>query len=446
MSDEKLKQEEKETQETSDESSLSMDDLNQIDLDNSFLDDETTEEKEEDIPVEEPEESEEPKEEKPEESEEPKEEEPVETDEPKEEEPVETEEPKEEEPEGSEEPKEEKPEETEEPKEEEPEETEEPKEEKPEESEESKEEEPEETEEPKEEEPVETEELKEEEPEESEEPKEEKPEETEEPKEEKHEESEEPKEEEPKDDKPEDESDESTDEMDDESSNKEKKFDFGKILAVILKALKYFWAETFKFPMYIIAHPLKGFEEFKREKRGKLWVAIFFIVLLIFLNILKYRYTGYIIWQKDITQLHTGREILLVVGVITILVVSNWSVTTLFDGKGKMIEILMMVGYCLFPTILAKIFGLIFSNFVTQNEAAVYTLLLGLGTFLTGYMGLFGLISIHEYGLVKCMLSIVGTILAALVICFVGILVFDLFQKMTGFVYTIYQEISLRYL
>ena len=192
--------------------------------------------------------------------------------------------------------------------------------------------------------------------------------------------------------------------------------------------MKYFWTETVKFPAYIITHPLKGFEEFKREKRGKIWVAIFFIALLIFLNIIQYRYTGYIIFQKDITALHTGREIILVLGVVVILVISNWSVTTLFDGKGKMIEIFMMLGYCLFPIIVSKIFGLIFSNFVT------------------GYMGLFGLISIHEYGLVKCLLSILGTVLAALVICFVGILVFDLFQKMTGFIYTIYQEISLRYL
>lgn len=236
------------------------------------------------------------------------------------------------------------------------------------------------------------------------------------------------------------------DEFDEEAQPEEKNFDIRKILMIILKGLKYFWTETVKFPAYIITHPLKGFEEFKREKRGKIWVAIFFIALLIFLNIIQYRYTGYIIFQKDITALHTGREIILVIGVVAILVISNWSVTTLFDGKGKMIEIFMMIGYCLFPMIISKIFGLIFSNFVTANEAAVYKLILGLGTFLTGYMGLFGLISIHEYGLVKCLLSILGTVLAALVICFVGILVFDLFQKMTGFVYTIYQEISLRYL
>ena len=226
----------------------------------------------------------------------------------------------------------------------------------------------------------------------------------------------------------------------------EKKFTFKKLLMLILRGLKIFYQECIKFPWYIVTHPIKGWEEFKREKRGKLWCALFFIACLVFLNIVQYQFTGFIVSTKEITDLKTGREIILVIGVVAIVVVSNWSVTTLFDGKGKMLDILKMVGYCLVPVLWAKLIGLIASNFVTVNEVALYKLLIGLGIFLTGYLALFGLITVHEYGLIKCLLSIVGTILAALVICFIGILVFDLFQKMVGFIYTIYQEISLRYL
>ena len=232
----------------------------------------------------------------------------------------------------------------------------------------------------------------------------------------------------------------------DSVNTKEKKFSFGKIFGIILRGLKIFYEECIRFPWYIVTHPIKGWEEFKREKKGKLWCALFFIACLIFLNILYYQFTGFIVSQKEITDLKTGREIILVIGVVAIIVVSNWSVTTLFDGKGKMLDILKMVGYCLVPVLWAKLISLIASNFVTQNEVALYKLIVGLGTFLTGYLALFGLITVHEYGLIKCLLSIVGTILAALVIAFVGILVFDLFQKMVGFIYTIYQEISLRYL
>ena len=225
-----------------------------------------------------------------------------------------------------------------------------------------------------------------------------------------------------------------------------KKRTFKDVLSIILKGLKIFKKECISFPLYILAHPVKGFDEFKREKKAKLWVALFFMITFILLNIAEYQFTGYVISQKDVTSLHTFREIITIVGVVVILTVANWSITTLFDGKGKMLEIFMMICYCMMPMLWAKFFGLFISNVVSKNEAAIYNLVQGLGVFLTCYMAFFGLVGIHEYGVLKCVLSILGTAIAALVICFVGILSFDLFQKMYGFIYTIYQEISLRYL
>jgi hypothetical protein len=54
------------------------------------------------------------------------------------------------------------------------------------------------------------------------------------------------------------------------------------------------------------------------------------------------------------------------------------------------------------------------------------------------------MISIHEYGLIKCILTILGTLLAASIIIFVLLLSYDLFQRMYGFLYTVYREITLR--
>lgn len=210
--------------------------------------------------------------------------------------------------------------------------------------------------------------------------------------------------------------------------------------------LKYFYEEFFKFPAFILSHPIKGFDEFKRENRGKMSVAIFFIVVMILLQILKFQFLGFLVSDKNINSLSTFAEIAYIVAPIILFTVSNWSVTTLFDGKGKMKEIFMMTCYCLFPLIFTNIIAMLLSNVLVAEEMALYYLVNGLGVFMLGYMGFFGIIGIHEFGLLKCIGTIIVTLVAAMVVSFILLLCFNLFQTMIGFIYTIYREISLRYL
>lgn len=218
-----------------------------------------------------------------------------------------------------------------------------------------------------------------------------------------------------------------------------------KFWSKVVKFLKWFKEEFIKFPLFILFHPLKGWDEFKREKRGKMSVAIWFVIFVIFLSIMEYQYSGFIVKQVEVTDLKMLAEIAYIIAPVVLVTVANWSITTLFEGKGKMKEIFMMICYSLYPVAWTKLIGLFLSNVVSQQEKAIYTLVIALGIFFMCYMAFFGFISIHEYGLLKCVATLIATAVALLVICFIGILCFDLIQKIAGFVYTIYREITLRY-
>jgi len=212
------------------------------------------------------------------------------------------------------------------------------------------------------------------------------------------------------------------------------------------KFFRFVFEEGIRFPAYILIHPLKGFDIFKREKKAKTSIALAFIFILCIIQILEVQFSGFIVNQRDINEINTPFEIAYIVVPILLFTVSNWSATSFLDGKGKMNEIFMMICYSLFPLIFAKIFSIIISNTIIQSEVGLYNLIMGLGSFLTLYMIFFGLISIHEYGLLRCICSILLTVLAMLIVVFTAILAYDLFQKIYGFVYTIYREISLRYM
>ena len=217
-----------------------------------------------------------------------------------------------------------------------------------------------------------------------------------------------------------------------------------KILAKIVQFLKFIRDEVIEFPAYILMHPVKGFEEFKRYGRGKVGIGVAFVIITVILNILKFQYSGFVVNDTNIRDLKSFAQVIYVIGAVLVISVANWSVTTLFDGKGNYKYIFMMVCYCLYPYIWANLIGMVLSNVLATEEVMIYRLIIGIGWFLTGYLFFFGIISIHEYGLGQCLLTILFTLVAALIILFVGILVFDLFQKIYGFLYQIYQEITMR--
>lgn len=208
--------------------------------------------------------------------------------------------------------------------------------------------------------------------------------------------------------------------------------------------MKNAFESLIKFPNYILFHPFDGYEELKRYKKGKLWVAFTFIALFLILRVLQFQYNGFIINDRNIQDLNSLLEIFSVGLIIVLFVVGNWSVTTLMEGKGNWREIILVVGYSLFPVIIIGYPGILLSNLVGLNEVGLYSLIIGISWFAAGWMLFMGILNVHEYGLFKTIAALLLTIVSMLVMVFVGILFFDLIQQFITFIRMIWQEINLR--
>jgi hypothetical protein len=200
-----------------------------------------------------------------------------------------------------------------------------------------------------------------------------------------------------------------------------------------------------KFPIRIMSHPVLAYTEFKEEKKAKMSVAIVLLVLAAIVSMLQYVYTGPVLNNNDPTKFNSIAMLIYTICPVIILSVANWSVTTLMNGKGKMGEIFKMGCYAYFPVIICGIIGVVASNFVTEDEAMLVTLVYIIGYALMAYMVFMGLICLHEYGIFKTFATILATLLATCVIAFVALLIFDLSQQIYGFLYSLYNEIVTRF-
>lgn len=208
--------------------------------------------------------------------------------------------------------------------------------------------------------------------------------------------------------------------------------------------LSNFWQSIFKFPSYLIFHPFDGFYELKREKKGKVWVGFLFIFLFILFRIHKYLNESIIINPRNPNDLNTMTEFLTVALVFGMFVLGNWSVTTLLEGKGKLKDIFLVTSYSLFPIVLIGIPAVFISNFLTQEEMGLYTLTIGISYGIAAWMLFLGILNIHEYGLLKTIITFVLTVVAMAFLAFLGLLFFDVIQKVIAFISSIYDELRLR--
>jgi len=129
-----------------------------------------------------------------------------------------------------------------------------------------------------------------------------------------------------------------------------------------------------------------------------------------------------------------------VVSVVVLFTVSNWTVTTLFNGKGKMKDIFIVVCYSLTVLIIGDAIVTFASNFVATEEVMILTSIQMVCYVYFVFLLVAGLGTIHEYGFGGNLASMVLTIVAAAVILFIGVLLFTMLERMFSFVTSVAEE------
>ncbi len=201
--------------------------------------------------------------------------------------------------------------------------------------------------------------------------------------------------------------------------------------------------EAFLYAFHIIFHPFDGFWDMKHEKRGNMKAAMAIVAFTIIGFIYKSSGTAYI-HAPEAQGISYLMEILGVLMPYVLWCVSNWCLTTLFEGEGSMKDIFMATGYAMLPVPLFMIPATAITNVLLLEEASIISLLNSIGLIWAGFLIFFAMSVIHDYALGKNVITCIGTIVGMAIIIFLGVLFSGLVSKIVSFVYNIYVELSYR--
>ena len=186
-----------------------------------------------------------------------------------------------------------------------------------------------------------------------------------------------------------------------------------------------------------------GFWDLKHEYRGSVRASFVWLALAILTFYYQSVGTGYVFNPR---RAYSTILIQLTAVLVPVLLwsVSNWCLTTLFDGEGTFRDIFVATCYALVPIPILIIPSVIISNFALATEAKTINLLVSIAFVWCGLLIFFGTMTTHDYTFGKNVITTLGTIVGMGVIRFIGILFSTLLAKIVSFISSIVIEITYR--
>lgn len=201
-------------------------------------------------------------------------------------------------------------------------------------------------------------------------------------------------------------------------------------------SMKYMW--------HVIFRPFDGFWDLVHEKRGSIAAATTFLVLFLITSVAKLIFTNFQFINAPVQYINVPEQMLSLFVPFMILCIANWSLTTLFDGKGRFRDIYMAMCYALAPYVLIQLPLVFVSNIITFDEASFYNVLMSVSVIWSVFLIFVGLMQVHDYGPGKTVLFLMFTVLGAMVIIFLLLAFFSLLSDAAAYFISLTREIMFR--
>jgi len=195
---------------------------------------------------------------------------------------------------------------------------------------------------------------------------------------------------------------------------------------------------------YTISHPMDGYYWIRHREYGSVPLAILLVILFSISFTANRLMASFVVNDLDPRGVDLLYELMGVLAFYLLLCVSNWSITCLMNGEGRLKDIAVAIGYGTAPMTVVMVAATIISQFIADEEQAFYGILLGVGIAYGVIMMLIGIMQVHNYTLGKTLLTLLLTFLAALIIVFLLLLLSNLLGMVYNFFHSIYTELIFR--
>ncbi len=199
-----------------------------------------------------------------------------------------------------------------------------------------------------------------------------------------------------------------------------------------------------RYMFYVLFHPFDGFFEVRFRNKGNYALSAIIVLLYGIISIFDYQYRGFIINYSPPFYMNSIFIFTVAVFPILLFIISNWSITTLFNGNGKIKDIFIVIAYSLVPKLVFDFIRTLLSNVIILDEVFILNSIVNIGTIWFFFLLFCGLCVTHEYTVFTNIVTLIATFVAAVIIIFLVMLYFILMGKIVGFAAAVFSEVFQR--
>ena len=204
------------------------------------------------------------------------------------------------------------------------------------------------------------------------------------------------------------------------------------------------WQTTVKRIARLQFHGVEEYEEIKYHRAFSTKASLVILLAWFVVAVVQRQLTGFVFNHNNLDELNVLTLFASTVLLFVLVIVGNWSISTLLDGKGRFGEIWASLSYALIPYIITTALSTVLSNILIAEEGMFLQILQVVGILWTFYLVVSAMIAVHQYSFVKAIICLLLTAAAVVFMLFLFVLLFGLIQQLTAFFNTIYNEFMFR--
>jgi hypothetical protein len=214
--------------------------------------------------------------------------------------------------------------------------------------------------------------------------------------------------------------------------------------SLVERLKKYTLFEQVWHGFFILAHPIDGFGELRYDNKGSYKSAIIVFLLGVFCLAVKTYLTGFPFRTIPLDEFNTGAFFIQFTSIWLTWVLCNYLISSVYKGEGRFKDVFMGAAYSLYPAILLGIPIAIVSNAMTLSESSVYQFMNWFMILWCAALFFWKTHTLQNYGVGETIINILLTIFTMILLWVLIFIVFGLSSEFISFIYSLYQEVSIR--